>query len=58
MDRLLPTSLFEKDAKGQRNAVTINITGLGEAKIEAVEDAEIIDMFEGNLNEENLYNES
>ena len=45
MDRLLPTSLFEKDAKGQRNAVTINITGLGEAKVEAVEeiDAEIID---------------
>jgi hypothetical protein len=45
MDRLLPTSLFEKDAKGQRNAVTINITGLGETKVEAVEtiDAEIID---------------
>jgi hypothetical protein len=38
MDRLLPTSLFEKDAKGQRNAVTINITGLGETKIEAVEE--------------------
>lgn len=45
MDRLLPTSLFEKDAKGQRNAVTINITGLGEAKVEAVEEieAEIVD---------------
>jgi hypothetical protein len=45
MDRLLPTSLFEKDAKGQRNAVTINITGLGETKIEAVEEieAEIVD---------------
>lgn len=40
MDRVLPTSLFEKDAKGQRNAVTINITGIGEAKVEA---AEIID---------------
>jgi hypothetical protein len=38
MDRLLPTSLFEKDAKGQRNAVTINITGLGETKVEAVQD--------------------
>lgn len=37
MDRLLPVSLFEKDAKGQRNAVTINITGLGETKVEAVE---------------------
>lgn len=45
MDRLLPTSLFEKDAKGQRNAVTINITGIGETKIEAVEEveAEIVD---------------
>lgn len=45
MDRLLPTSLFEKDAKGQRNAVTINITGLGETKIEAIEEveAEIVD---------------
>jgi len=51
MDRLLPVSLFEKDAKGQRNAVTINITGLGETKVEAVEDVEIIDMFEGNSNE-------
>ena len=45
MDRLLPTSLFEKDAKGQRNAVTINTTGLGETKIEAVEEieAEVVD---------------
>ena len=45
LDRMLPTSLFEKDAKGQRNAVTINITGLGETKVNAVEtiDAEIID---------------
>ena len=48
MDRLLPTSLFEKDAKGQRNAVTINITGLGETKVEAIEEieAEIIDYTE------------
>lgn len=37
LDRMLPTSLFEKDAKGQRNAVTINITGIGETKVEAVE---------------------
>ncbi len=29
MDRSLPVSMFEKD-KGQRSAVTINITGLGE----------------------------
>ena len=43
LDRMLPTSLFEKDAKGQRNAVTINITGLGETKVETIdaEDAEI-----------------
>jgi hypothetical protein len=48
MDRLLPTSLFEKDAKGQRNAVTINITGLGETKVEAIEEieAEIVDYTE------------
>ncbi len=37
IDRVLPTSLFEKDAKGQRNAVTINITGIGDAKVEAAE---------------------
>jgi hypothetical protein len=40
LDRMLPTSLFEKDAKGQRNAVTINITGLGETKIESVEEVD------------------
>jgi hypothetical protein len=28
MDRILPVSLFEKDAKGGRAAVQINITGL------------------------------
>ena len=56
LDRMLPTSLFEKDAKGQRNAVTINITGLGETKVEAVEtiDAEIIDYNEVD-NEEDSY---
>jgi hypothetical protein len=45
LDRMLPASLFEKDAKGQRNAVTINITGLGETKVEALEtiEAEIVD---------------
>lgn len=30
LDRTLPVSMFEKE-KGQRSAVTINITGLGEA---------------------------
>jgi hypothetical protein len=29
LDRTLPVSIFEKE-KGQRSAVTINITGLGE----------------------------
>lgn len=46
MDRVLPTSLFEKDAKGQRNAVTINITGIGDTKVEAVDivDVEVTDV--------------
>jgi hypothetical protein len=34
VDRILPMSIFEKDSKGQRNAIQINITGIGEAKIE------------------------
>jgi len=38
MDRILPLSMFEKDAKGQRNAIQINITGIGEAKIESTSD--------------------
>jgi len=40
LDRMLPVSMFEKDSKGQRNTVQINITGLGETKVEA---SEIID---------------
>jgi hypothetical protein len=38
MDRILPLSMFEKDSKGQRNAIQINITGIGEAKIEQASD--------------------
>lgn len=38
VDRILPLSLFEKDSKGQRNAIQINITGIGEAKIETTDD--------------------
>jgi uncharacterized protein with HEPN domain len=30
MDRTLPVSMFEKD-KSQRSAITISITGIGEA---------------------------
>jgi hypothetical protein len=41
MDRTLPTSLFDKE-KGQRSAVTINITGLGEAPTPIVIDAQDI----------------
>ena len=45
MDRILPLSMFEKDAKGQRNAIQINITGIGEAKIEqAVDYVDEVDM--------------
>ena len=46
MDRILPLSMFEKDAKGQRNAIQINITGIGEAKIESTQDLsdDVIDM--------------
>lgn len=50
MDRILPLSMFEKDSKGQRNAIQINITGIGEAKIEStsdVVDAEDVDYTEG-----------
>ena len=48
MDRILPLSMFEKDAKGQRNAIQINITGIGEAKIESSSDLsqDVIDMDE------------
>lgn len=49
VDRILPLSLFEKDSKGQRNAIQINITGIGEAKIEStnnVVDVEDIDYTE------------
>jgi len=37
MDRILPVSLFEKDARSGKSAVTINITGLG-AEVKEVED--------------------
>lgn len=33
VDRMLPMSLFEKDAKGQKGAVTINIVGATESQI-------------------------
>jgi hypothetical protein len=52
VDRILPLSLFEKDSKGQRNAIQINITGIGEAKIEQSSDlADIVDMEEDDESE-------
>ena len=38
IDRILPMSMFEKDSKGQRNAIQINISGIGETKIEQASD--------------------
>jgi len=51
IDRILPLSMFEKDSRGQRNAVTINITGLGE--VTATQEAEIVDLDEDYDNENN-----
>lgn len=46
IDRVLPLSLFEKDKNSGRNAVTINITGIGEAKVEPAQvvDVEVTDV--------------
>ena len=43
IDRMLPMSMFEKNAAGNRNAVTINITGIGASTINAEKtvDAEV-----------------
>ena len=42
IDRQLPLSLFEKDAKRGSNAITINITGVGNVASETI-DAEDVD---------------
>ena len=42
LDRTLPISMFEKD-KGQRSAVTINITGLGQEPTIIDTDAEDVE---------------
>lgn len=44
IDRVLPLSLFEKDAKGQKSAITINITGVTDAKPVEVVDAVEVDV--------------
>ena len=48
MDRMLPISYFEKDnAQGGRPAVSITISGIGDAKVSTEEDileAEVIDV--------------
>ena len=50
IDRMLPMSMFEKNAAGNRNAVTINITGIGASTVEAVEtidtEVDVIDYVE------------
>src|SRR5574343_740410 len=49
IDRILPLSLFEKDAKGGNRAVTINIMGVGETQIHSgpvVEEVEDVDYVE------------
>lgn len=45
VDRQLPLSLFEKDAKRGSNAITINITGVGNVETEQTDtiDADDID---------------
>jgi hypothetical protein len=46
IDRMLPMSLFEKDVKGGRSAVTINIVGVeGNISVDGKED-NVIDMEE------------
>lgn len=43
LDRQLPLSLFEKDAKKGSSAITINITGVGGVEAEQTIDADDID---------------
>ena len=45
MDRMLPTAMFEPKKGGQRTAVQINITGIGESPI-------VIDNESGEVSEE------
>lgn len=44
IDRMLPMSLFEKDAKRGSNAVTINIVGVNETTINAEPEDEAVDV--------------
>jgi hypothetical protein len=37
VDRILPMSMFEKDSKGQRNAIQINISGITGVEVAAEE---------------------
>lgn len=48
VDRVLPISMFEKDKNGQRNAIQINITGIGEAAVDAKDIGDIIDVEDTN----------
>jgi len=51
IDRQLPLSLFEKDAKRGSNAITINITGVSGLNTEATIDADDID-YEDQMDED------
>ncbi len=44
IDRMLPMSLFEKEAKRGSNAVTINIVGVGNTQISGNEEDNILDI--------------
>lgn len=45
VDRILPVGMFEKDVlqSGGKNAIQINITGVGTASVETPKDEDIID---------------
>ena len=48
MDRMLPVSMFEKDAKTGRSAVTINIVGVDGVQIKGEDEENTIEMEEVN----------
>ena len=52
MDRLLPTSLFEKDARSKGSAVTINIVNASEKPLEPLQDVFDIEAMEVSPDEE------
>lgn len=45
-DRLLPQSSFEKDANGNKPQISINITGIGQPTVSAIDNSNVIDLEE------------